>query len=1142
MSFAKVLGNHFGPMVKRRGISYFGAHRVKAFRPTTNRISAQVAGSAGTYYDVSIRWDLESREIIVACECPYADDVGECKHIWATILEADERGISPGQPRGVWRIAFGDSNSTYEDEYDDDDDLFTFDPEAAFQPVRLSSFLDASGTHAVTRGSRNSRQPAWKKKFEEASGATDVSDVNRQDAWRNVAAKQRQIWYVLDLPASAATNHFVVDFFHQERRKSGQLGKIKRLSLRREEILEKATGEDVELLQLMLATDQSHRTNQYGSYYNYYYSGHQTTSSVHLAHEVFEVILPKLCATGRFVGSQDDQADIEQCTPLTWDEGKPWSFRIDFERNDQKKCWHLLPSFRQGDQSRPLSDALCSHPAGFLVFNDSIARLTDTIQTSWIDIFREDRPITVPFKDATDFLKVAWSVPDPPQFQMPDEIDWPQVGATPIGRLRVAPNRASQIYTTQLTAHVGFQYNDQFVSLRSPSGALVDESKKEIILRDRERESELITELSAIGISLATAYREDAGDVQFPVKKLPSIVESLVNKGWLVEADGRAIRRPGEFNLNVKTGVDWFELDGQFDFDGASAKLPALLEALRNGEKYVRLDDGSHGMLPKEWLEKYGSLANLGEEKDGALQFKLSQGALLDALLVEQENNVNLDKGFAEYRHRLRTFEGLEPKQAPSSFQGTLREYQKDGLGWLHFLRDFHFGGCLADDMGLGKTIQVLALLEARRKRKRSPDGREPSLVVVPRSLVFNWIEESRRFTPKLKLLNYTGLAREELRDQFADFDAVITTYGTLRRDVVHLKDHRFDYVILDEAQAIKNAQSQIAKSCRLLDSRYRLAMTGTPIENHLGELWSLFEFLNPGMLGRMAAFSAVAKVRNGKPNQESDGSEDDSGLRVLGNALRPFILRRTKGQVLKELPDKTEQTVYCEMKPKQRRLYDELREFYRSSLADRVRKAGIKKSKIHVLEALLRLRQAACHPGLLDDKRKKDPSAKLEALLEQLREISDEGHKALVFSQFTSLLSIVKETMDKEKITYAYLDGRTRKRQERVERFQNDPNCQLFLISLKAGGHGLNLTAADYVFILDPWWNPAVEAQAIDRAHRIGQSRRVFAYRLICRDTVEEKILQLQQGKQKLADAIVSADRNLIRDLTAEDLQVLLS
>jgi SNF2 family DNA or RNA helicase len=406
-----------------------------------------------------------------------------------------------------------------------------------------------------------------------------------------------------------------------------------------------------------------------------------------------------------------------------------------------------------------------------------------------------------------------------------------------------------------------------------------------------------------------------------------------------------------------------------------------------------------------------------------------------------------------------------------------------------------------------------------------------PSVAVVPRSLVFNWIAEAKRFAPDLRVLDYSGPDRAD--KVLGDYDLVLTTYGTLRRDAVLLAGQEFDYVILDEAQAIKNAQTASAKAVRLLKGRHRLALSGTPVENHIGELWSLFEFLNPGLLGSSNAFRRATLV------QKRDGGED---LALVARALKPLILRRTKEQVAPELPTRTEQTIYCELDDSQRGTYDQLRAHYRASLLKRVEESGLAKSKIHVLEALLRLRQAASHVGLVEKRRRDAPSAKFDVLIPMLIEIIDEGHKALVFSQFTELLALLRERLDEAKVVYEYLDGQTRDRAARVERFAADADCRVFLISLKAGGLGLNLTAAEYVFLLDPWWNPAAEAQAIDRAHRIGQSRHVFAYRLIAKDTVEEKVAELQASKRELADAILSADPALIRNLKAEDLELLLS
>ena len=341
-----------------------------------------------------------------------------------------------------------------------------------------------------------------------------------------------------------------------------------------------------------------------------------------------------------------------------------------------------------------------------------------------------------------------------------------------------------------------------------------------------------------------------------------------------------------------------------------------------------------------------------------------------------------------------------------------------------------------------------------------------------------------------------------------------------------------FDYVVLDEAQTIKNATTASAKAARLVRARHRLALSGTPIENHLGELWSLFEFLNPGVLGRSTAFRRLT----------ASGHVDEPTMQLIARGLKPFILRRTKRQVARELPERNEQTIMCDLLPKDRRLYESLRHHYRSTLLDRIEQHGLAKSRIHVLEALLRLRQVACHAGLIDPRRAADDSAKFDVLLLQLQDVVAEGHKAIVFSQFTSLLALLRQRLDAAKQKYEYLDGKTRDRMTRVERFQTDPSVPIFLVSLKAGGQGLNLTAAEYVFLLDPWWNPAVEAQAIDRAHRIGQTREVFAYRLIAKDTVEEKVLALQQSKRHLADAVLTADAVGLRDLSRDDLDLLLS
>ncbi|HWA80644.1 MAG TPA: DEAD/DEAH box helicase, partial [Acetobacteraceae bacterium] len=720
-------------------------------------------------------------------------------------------------------------------------------------------------------------------------------------------------------------------------------------------------------------------------------------------------------------------------------------------------------------------------------------------------------------------------------------------------------------FDERVIATLLFDYDGGPIDALASSAGAYDAAGRKMILRDRRAEARALALLKALGFRMVSDPETGETHHELPPRLLPSVVPSLIREGWLVEAEGKLYRAATDFRVNVSSGIDWFDLSGSVQFGDQVVPLPRLLAAARKGEHLIKLADGTFGVLPEEWLAKYGVFVqsatavktDAGEE---ALRFSKAQAGMLDVLL-ESQPHASVDAPFAALRSQLRQFVGVMPLQAPPTFSGTLRPYQQEGLGWFSFLRQFSFGGCLADDMGLGKTIQVLALLASRNRKAGET---RPSLVVAPRSLVFNWREEAGRFAPGLRILDHTGPGRVRSTERFADADIILTTYGTLRSDVAFLKDYRFDYAILDEAQAIKNAQTESAKAVRLLQADHRLALSGTPVQNHLGELWSLFEFLNPGMLGAAAVFDTrfqpakkadpaaeapeEARPEGAAPDEESP---EESPRQLLARALRPFILRRTKEQVAQDLPPCTEQTIYCELDDAQRALYDELRDHYRQSLLGTPPGANGKTpgpataNKMQVLEALLRLRQAACHPGLIDKTRAGEPSAKLEMLLTQIEAIIDEGHKALVFSQFTSLLAIVRRRLDenpKGTVRYAYLDGKTRDRKSPVEQFQNDPDTKLFLISLKAGGLGLNLTGADYVFLLDPWWNPAVEAQAIDRAHRIGQTRHVFAYRLIARGTVEEKVLQLQQTKRDLADAILSEDNALLSNLTADDLQVLLS
>ncbi len=562
-------------------------------------------------------------------------------------------------------------------------------------------------------------------------------------------------------------------------------------------------------------------------------------------------------------------------------------------------------------------------------------------------------------------------------------------------------------------------------------------------------------------------------------------------------------------------------------FGGETASFPELLAAVKSGKKMIELGDGSSGMIPEKWLETWG-LFGMGQPEGDSMRFQKNQGWLLDAMLADRVT-ADLDEDFDLYRKKLNRFRDLKPKKEPASFQGELRPYQRDAVGWFHFLRELGFGGCLAEDMGLGKTVQVLALLESRRARKlKKGETRRPSIVVAPRSLIFNWIKEAGRFAPKLKVLDYTGTGRKARLVAEGPVDLLVTTYGSLRRDAPELAEDIFDYVILDEATAIKNGSSQAAKAARVLRADHRLALTGTPVENNIHELWSLFEFLNPGMLGRSSAFREFV-------DRDVDGGE----VADIGDAIRPFFLRRTKAEVLTELPAKSERVLMVELSKTNRKRYDDLKEHFRKELLGSDDESGQEKEidKMNVLTALLRLRQAACHPGLIDEELAAEDSAKLEALIPRIEELAAEGHKVLVFSQFTTLLKIVKKRLHGLRIPFEYLDGQTRKRQERVERFQADPNIPVFLISLKAGGTGLNLTSADTVIHYDPWWNPAAQMQATDRAYRIGQKRPVFVYNLIVAGSVEERMMGLQKRKRELSDTLLGHAKARLSEREIEDL-----
>ncbi len=571
------------------------------------------------------------------------------------------------------------------------------------------------------------------------------------------------------------------------------------------------------------------------------------------------------------------------------------------------------------------------------------------------------------------------------------------------------------------------------------------------------------------------------------------------------------------FSIGLSSGTDWFDMKIDIQFGDQAVDLRQIQKSILKESNYVELKDGTLGILPKEWIDKYKKYFKLGQIKKDYIEISNFQFNIIDELYEQETNTPKFLTELYEKKKRLNNLQELKSIPKPKHINATLRPYQKEGLNWLVFLHENKLGGCLADDMGLGKTLQTIVFLQYLKNLNPKEKGL-PHLVVAPTSLMFNWMAELKKFAPTLNVLNFVGPNRSELIDAFDNYDIILTTYGSVVKDIeMHVK-RRYNYIILDESQAIKNPSSQRFKTVRLLKGENRLALTGTPIENNTFDLYSQFSFLNPGIFGSIKHFKSTF-------SEEIDKNQDQETSDLLARMIHPFILRRTKEQVATELPSKTEAVIYCEMGKEQRKVYDHFKNYFQQKLKEQIEEEGINRSQVYILQGLTKLRQI-CNSSALADSEKDygSESTKLDELVRHLTEKVN-NHKILVFSQFVGMLQLVKERLENEGILFEYLDGQTKNREERVSNFQNNPNIRVFLISLKAGGTGLNLTEADYVYLIDPWWNPAVENQAIDRCYRIGQDKKVMAYRMICKDTIEEKIVQLQDKKKTVASDIIRID-----------------
>ena len=642
----------------------------------------------------------------------------------------------------------------------------------------------------------------------------------------------------------------------------------------------------------------------------------------------------------------------------------------------------------------------------------------------------------------------------------------------------------------------------------------------EFVERDRDAEKEFTELLKNAGL-----------DLDAKVKKLPYYeglewinghsdeIESL---GIGLEFVRKNLNTPDYFlgvrNIDValEEKNDWFDIRGKVVFGEFEIPLITVLHHLRQNKRQILLPDGRYAQIPQSWFDEYLSLAELSKFENGQVTISKQYAVLAQQMASASFIKLEIKEGLS----KLLRGDYQMNYQLPVSFIGDLRPYQSDGYNWLRLLDELGLGGCLADDMGLGKTIQTLCMLQWLKEENRGTN-----LLIVPTSLVHNWQQEIEKFTPSLRVYIHAGPERDKEKIPVSEYDLILTSYPLIRRDKVLFGNYQFHYIILDEAQMIKNPIADVTRVCLNLSGKHFLTLTGTPIENSLSDLWSQVHFFSRNMLGALTHFL--------KEVQEPGKQE------LYRKLLKPFMLRRKKADVLKDLPEKNIIVQYCEMPPAHDTFYKTLRNAYRERFLGES-KSKEKLNPFVVLEGLLRLRQAANHPVIIE-KDFADDSGKFEMVIQMLGDVISQGDKVLIFSSFVEHLKLYRWFFDEQGIRYCYIDGSTKDRKEQVMQFQESDDFPVFLLSLKAGGTGLNLTRANYVFLLDPWWNPAAEMQAFDRAHRIGQQKSVFVYKFITRNTIEEKIQKLQEKKLLLSDTMLADDNSILKQLEIDEVMSLL-
>ncbi len=815
-----------------------------------------------------------------------------------------------------------------------------------------------------------------------------------------------------------------------------------------------------------------------------------------------------------------------------------------FRRNEENT--HYFPTIKLNDEKVHIyqngSYLLCKEP-GWMVVEDQLFTFKKDVNGSKLKPFFNKKFILIPKNVEETYYKkfVAPLIASFDVYAQGFEIKSEYLKPTPVlsfselaeaqqstGSLFDQPQASSEGDASKILFELSFKYgtyNYKADKLKKVSVSVEKNNDDYVfhrVTRDSNQEKALLELLNETGLILKSS--RSTLNKTTAISWLNRNLDTLKERGFEIDQKDQGIKKyfvgDTKFDLEITENIDWFDIKAVINFGEFEIPFVVIRQYILDNKTEFRLPNGEFAVIPDTWVTEYSDLFAFSEQQENITLNKIHVSLVKD---LKDSNHARV--AMTRKLEKLLDFDEIEETILPTNFKGILRPYQQAGYNWLAFLNQYGFGGCLADDMGLGKTVQTLALLQGEKEKE---DG-STSLLVMPTSLIYNWEMEARKFAPKLRILTYTGTNREKNPERFGQYDIVMTSYGITRIDTELLGQFYFNYIILDESQAIKNPDSIVSKSVRELRSRRKLILSGTPIENSTMDLWSQMSFVNPGLLGSQKFFKKEYQIPIEK-------RRDEHKMRRLNALIKPFILRREKTQVAKDLPEKVENVHYCDLSPSQRAYYDTEKSAFRNKILDLIANDGLKQSQMILLQGLTRLRQIANHPLMVDQEYEGD-SGKFEDIRHMVTNALGKDHKILIFSQFVKHLKIIEQFLKDEKTPYSYLDGSVKDRKAEVEKFQNNEEVRVFLISLKAGGLGLNLTEADYVFLLDPWWNPAIEAQAVDRAHRIGQTNKVFTYKFIARDTVEEKILKLQESKLKLAKNLITIEESFVKSLSKEDI-----